>query len=738
MIGSGNKQKIIFTKLIVIISAALLSIILTQDYFFVIEPLKQLELKLIDKRFLERGPVDLGKSPDVAIVEITQDSYNQIPHPYNKWPWPRSIFAHLIKNLTDAGVKAIGIDINMPGADQFSSVNDSLMRNAIRKSGKVVVAGKVDPELENLIEEEKTNVTKINENFDNIFYDVDSSLGLVLPPPDYDGVFRRYIPYAASNTTGKLVPSFGFAILNKYYELKNTEVAVREKNFFKLGNKMIPQYDKQSVLINFYGPSGTFPHYQLIDVLDDKDFKTTDEIEYGEELNLWEDPDGLLHTNKLKDKVVIIGSTMPEDRDLFPISFAKGKQEGDNLIYGVEFHANIIQNIIRDNFLYKQSKLSEILLIFVLSSLSFFATSSLRRIKLKIGLLIELINFVLVAAGIFVLYKISVYFFINNHLVIALVGPFVAIVLGFFSSTAYHFISERQQNILIKGMFSQYVSKSVVNELIANPNKLQLGGEKKNLTILFSDIAGFTTFAEKKQPEELVSFINEFLNEMSDIIIENEGTLDKYLGDAVMAFWGAPLEIKNHAEKACMTALQMQNKLAQLRERWMKSGEAPIYIRIGINTGDVIVGNIGGAKRFDYTVLGDDVNLASRLEGANKEYGTNIMIGGATYELVKEKFYVRQLDVIKVKGKTEPTKVYELISFIGDKKAEEAIEQMDLYFQGIELYRLKSFDSAHDYFKRSFEKLNDYPSKVYMQRCEFYLQNPPPPDWNGVFEFKTK
>ena len=354
------------------------------------------------------------------------------------------------------------------------------------------------------------------------------------------------------------------------------------------------------------------------------------------------------------------------------------------------------------------------------------------------GLLIELINFVLVAVGIFVLYKISVYLFINNHLVIALVGPFVAIVLGFFSSTAYHFISERQQNILIKGMFSQYVSKSVVNELIANPNKLQLGGEKKNLSILFSDIAGFTTFAEKKQPEELVSFINEFLNDMSDIIIENEGTLDKYLGDAVMAFWGAPLEIKDHAEKACTTALQMQAKLAQLREKWMKSGEAPIYIRIGINTGDVIVGNIGGAKRFDYTVLGDDVNLASRLEGANKEYGTNIMISDATYEFVKDKFHVRELDVIKVKGKTEPTKVYELISFIGDKKAEDAIEKMDLYFQGIELYRLKSFDSAHDYFKRSFEKLGDYPSKVYMQRCEFYLQNPPPQDWNGVFEFKTK
>ncbi len=739
MTGSGSKQKIFLTKIIIVISSALLTLLITQEFFFTIDPIKQLELKLIDKRFSERGKIDIGDSSDVIIIEITQDSYDQIPPPYNKWPWPRFIFANLIDNLTEAGVKAIGIDINMPLPDQFSPQYDSLMSSAIKKSGKVVVSGKVDTQLENLIDEGKSNVRKLNEDYDNIFYSVDSSLGLVQPPADYDGVFRRYIPYAASNATGKLIPSFGFAILNKYYNLKNNEVAIREDGNFRLGNKLIPQYDRHSILINFYGPSGTFPQVQLLDILDDKEFKTIDEIETGEEINTWDSPDyGLLHSGKFKDKIVIIGSTMPEDRDLFQVSFAKGKQKGDNLLYGVEFHANIIQNVISDNFLYRQSKLSEYLLVFLLTVLVFFTTSFVRRIKLKRGMIIELLNVFFVAVLIFVLYELSIYLFINQNLVITLVSPFISIILGFFASTAYHFITERQQNVLIKGMFSTYVSKNVVNELINNPDKLKLGGEKKNLTILFSDIAGFTTFAEKKQPEELVRFINEFLSDMSEIIISNDGTLDKYLGDAVMAFWGAPIEVKDHAEKACLTALQMQERLAQIRERWIQSGETPIYIRIGINSGDVIVGNIGGVKRFDYTVLGDDVNLASRLEGANKEYATNIMIGESTYRLVKDKFHTRELDVIRVKGKSEPTKVFELISKIGDKKAEDAIEQMDLYFQGLELYRLKGFEAAHDYFKRSFEKLGDYPSKVYMHRCEFYLINPPGQNWDGVFEFKTK
>lgn len=742
---SSGKRKLIwlYKSGIFILAASILTIILTQDFLFTFSPLKELELKLIDNRFLERGKIDIKDSADVVIVEIDQESLTQFPPPYNRMPLSRSLYAKLIKNLKEIGVRAIGIDVIMSNPDTTPK-DDSLFIDAIQSYGKVVLAGKIDESRDLLIEKIGFEVTdtlgkKKFYNYENIFFTVDSSLGIVQPPPDFDYVFRRYIPFRVTGITDSRVPSFGFAIVNKVLALKNFESAKSVDGYFKLGDRNIPKFDRTSVLINFYGPSRTFNYVKMLDIIDDSEFKTKDEIEYKDEINVWEeylsDPE---LRKKIENKIVLIGSTMPEDRDLLPISFAEGKRKGDNQIYGVEFHANIIQNILWNDYLYVQSKEMEIFIIILLTILIFIATSVIRKVKIRIGILTEIINLLAVVFIVYVIYLLSIYLFINNKLVIAVVSPSLAIVLGYLSSTAYHFIKERQQNVMITGMFSQYVSKSIVNELLANPDKLKLGGEKKTLTVLFSDIAGFTTFAEKKEPEELVSFINEFLNEMTEIILRNGGTLDKYLGDAVMAFWGAPVEVDDHAYKACLTALQMQDKLAELRDKWSKAGEPLIHIRIGINSGEVIVGNIGGVKRFDYTVLGDDVNLASRLEGANKEYGTNIMISDSAYQFVEEKVLVRELDVIRVKGKSQPTKVYELISLSGDPKAIDAIYQMHEYFQGLELYRYKSFEAAMDYFKRCSEKLGDYPSKVYLNRCQYYLQNPPADDWDGVFEFKTK
>ncbi len=733
------KVKDLFPKILVILSAALLIILLTQDYLFTIAPLKELELNLIDARFQRRGKIDIADSSKVIIVEISQESYDQIPPPYNKWPWPRFIFAKLIENLSRAGVKAIGIDIDMPGPDQFSPKNDSLLMQAIRKSGKVVVAGKVDDVKEKMFEERITFVKKITENFDNIFFAADSSVGIVRVSPDYDGVYRRYLPYIKSHMANRLVPSFAFALLNKYYSLNPNYTAIREGNCFNFNGNMIPQFDRYSMLVNFYGASGTFPRIKLIDVLDDKNFKTIDEINLGVSINTWDDPEiGLLHSGIFKDKIAIIGSTMPEDRDLLPISFSQGKQKGDNQIYGVEFHANVIQNILNGNYLSAQSKGSELLIILFLTAISFYISSLLRKIKFHFGWLVEVLNVAFIVLAVFIIYEASVFLFIYEKLVITLVSFSLSVIIGYFSSTAYHFIRERQQNVLIKGMFSQYVSKNVVNELLSNPEKVRLGGEKKNITILFSDIAGFTTFSENKQPEELVSFINEYLNEMTDIILDNEGTLDKYLGDSIMAFWGAPLEIKDHAYKACVAAIRMQDKLYQLSEKWINRGESLFSVRIGINSGDAIVGNIGGTKRFDYTVMGDNVNLASRLEGANKEYGTSTMISDYTYELVKERIIARELDLIRVKGKTKPTIVYELIGLNGDLKAEQSEKQLSNYSKALGNYRTKEFEKALLLFEKSFEQTGDNPSKVYIDRCQLYLQNPPDKTWDGVFEMKTK
>lgn len=734
--GKSNKKD--FSKFYLIILAFILSITLTQEFIFTISPLKKLELKFIDSRFSERGEVNIRDSSKVIILEITQESYDQIPQPYNQWPWARSIYVKVIENLTEAGVKAIGIDINMLGPDQFSPQNDSLMRAAIKRSGKVVLAGKIDEVLERSIDERNTLIQNQKINFSNIFYDADSSIGIVQLPPDYDGVFRRYLPYVFTSSINKNIPSFGAAVLNKYYNLNHDYTAQRKDGYFDYNGTKIPMFDNYTYLINYYGPSSTFPKIKFIDVLDDKDFLTTDEIELDVELNTWDMEDGLLQSEIFKDKVVLIGSTMPEDRDLFPTSFAKGDLEGDNLIYGVEIHANAINNVLNRDFLSKQSKLTEIIEIIFLVFIIFFITDVIRRLKLKNNSLLELVNLIIVSLSIFLLYEISIYFFITHKLIISIIAPAVSILISYFASTAYHFIKERQQNVLIKGMFSTYVSKDVVNELLNNPDKLKLGGEKKNVTILFSDIAGFTTFSEGKQPEELVLFINEYLNEMTDIVLKNKGTLDKYLGDAIMAFWGAPLEVEDHAYKACLAALEMQKSTNEISKRWISAGEQPLKIRIGINSGEVIVGNMGGVKRFDYTVMGDNVNLASRLEGANKQYNSKIMIGESTYESIKDKFFARELDLIKVKGKVKPTKVFELIG-LKEEFTNASIEKLlENYSSALKMYKLREFEQAKTLFDSVNREFNDETSKIYSERCESFMITPPDENWDGVFELKTK
>jgi adenylate cyclase len=278
-----------------------------------------------------------------------------------------------------------------------------------------------------------------------------------------------------------------------------------------------------------------------------------------------------------------------------------------------------------------------------------------------------------------------------------------------------------------------------VNELIAHPEKMRLGGERRELTVLFSDIAGFTTFSEKLPPEELVLVLNEYLSAMTEIVFNNDGTLDKYEGDAVMAFWGAPIELDNNALHACTAALEMQEKLVHIREKWSAEGKPNVQVRIGLNTGEMVVGNMGGTGKFDYTVIGDSVNLGSRLEGANKQYGTYIMASERTQELVKERFVFRELDLLVVKGKTKPIKVFELIGRKNDSVSPKKISAIEQYTIGLNLYRQKKFSEAIEKFNEALSiEPDDQPSRLYIERSQLYLTNPPPEEWNGVFILKTK
>lgn len=315
--------------------------------------------------------------------------------------------------------------------------------------------------------------------------------------------------------------------------------------------------------------------------------------------------------------------------------------------------------------------------------------------------------------------------------------PLTSTILVFISIVAVYYRTEEKSRKWITSVFGKYVSPIVIDNLIKNPDSLNLGGEKRNITIFFSDIRGFTSISERLDPEELVSLLNGYLTEMTSIIINNQGLVDKYMGDAIMAFWGAPLDQPNHAEMACLSSLEMINKLKELQNKWKKEGILSLDIGIGLNSGNAVVGNMGSSSRFDYTAMGDNVNLASRMEGLNKIYDTKIIITEKTYKNVKDKFETRKLDVVRVKGKKKPILIYELLSQKNgiDKKQKDFI---NLYEAGLELYLNKNWKSAIKYFQKALKIINDNASNIFINRCNELIKNPPSKDWDGVWEMKTK
>jgi adenylate cyclase len=722
-------RRTLLAKLSLAIAAALLVIVVTQESILKLGIIQRLELASIDYRFESRGTnPGLKDSTHVVIVEISEESFKSLPE---RWPWPRSYYARLLRNLHRAGARVVGLDLIFGGDDVYGPANDDSLRSAIRETGIAVLAGKTD-----VTSSVYTMITS-TEDFGNIFFNVDSVLGLVNIRNDADGVYRRYTPFWDTNT-GLRVPTFSFAILNTYFGFTTLTPAENFSDEFLFADRTIPKYDPTSFLINFYGPSGTFRHIKAADVIDDDTFTTNEEAETGQEINTFSDPDfGYLVDSTFAGKIVIVGSTVPEDHDLFPVAFAGGRQQGDNLMYGVEVHANVIESILRDEFLRKQSALSEILLVIFLTVLTFLVTSSLKSSRTRHHVLVELNGFLFAVAEIFIIGFAALFLFQRSHFLLTVISPILAVIAGYVTSTAYHFVVERKQRMLIKTMFSTYVNPSVVEELISNPEKLALGGERRELTVLFTDIEGFTTISEGMSPEELVGLLNEFLSEMTAIVFRNHGTLDKYEGDAVMAFWGAPIHQDDHALRACRSAIEMQEAMAELRSRWKDRNRPTLRIRIGINTGEMVVGNMGGTGRFDYTVIGDSVNIASRLEGANKVYGTGVLVSERTYELVRDHLTGRELDLITVKGRSEPLRIYELCR-PGTGDADEG-GFLQSYHAALSLYRERRWTEA----QAAFEALllhspDDGPSRLHAERSALYAVHPPPEHWDGVFLMTTK
>ena len=315
----------------------------------------------------------------------------------------------------------------------------------------------------------------------------------------------------------------------------------------------------------------------------------------------------------------------------------------------------MVDNILRGDFIYR----TETSVLFLIFLFAIVLGITIPRLGAKAGAALFVVFFTGYLSAVY-------YLFAAKGIWFNLVYPASALFFGYTSQTAYRFLTEERRARDIRKMFSSYVSKRIVDELIRDPSKAKLGGERKEITVLFSDIRGFTSFSEKHQPEEVVSLLNEYLGAMTEIVFEHEGTLDKFVGDAIMALWGAPVGQPDHAERACRCALDMIKKLKELQEKWTAEGKYAIDIGIGINTGDMVVGNMGAeGKKMDYTVIGDNVNLGARLEGLTRQYNNHIIISEFTYEQVKQVVQVNELGSVTVKVKQKPVVIYDLVGVKG-------------------------------------------------------------------------
>jgi adenylate cyclase len=396
---------------------------------------------------------------------------------------------------------------------------------------------------------------------------------------------------------------------------------------------------------------------------------------------------------------------------------------------GVEIHANIVQQIITGKDLKVAPDWLTILTIFLVAI-------GLAFVVLNTSLLVTSI----IAGGTFVMYTFIAIFTFNAGLILNIIYVPATIIMTYLATMMYFYVSERKSRRKVLGAFEKYVSKDVIKHILEHPDRLKLGGEKRVITVFFSDIRGFTTISEKLTPEQLVHLLNEYLTEMTSIILQTNGVVDKYMGDAIMAFWNAPLNQPQHAVRACDASLMMEKKLKEMQNIWAARGVPPLEIGIGLNTGPAVVGNMGSYDRFDYTAMGDTVNLGSRLEGLNKPYGTRIIISETTREkIAKKPFVVRKLDKVRVKGKKEPITIYELLCR-KDAARPALLDAVKHFEKGLEHYFKQRWDDAVVEFSKSdkLRKGGDAPSAAFIERCAVLKKNSPGKDWDGVWVMKTK
>jgi len=714
--------------------------------FYQIGFITQVENIIYDTRL--RLTMPGGVDDRVVILDIDEKSLQEVA----RWPWPRDVMARVMNKLfDDYKLGILGFDVVFAESDYSSGIkaldelaqkelkqvagfaelyeklrpgldNDGLFAQAIK--GRNVVLGyylnsEKDAKRIAAIPEPvlpKGTFTGRNIGFTNWvgyggnlaeFQKAATNAGHFNPFVDFDGVVRR-VPMLAE-FEGQYYEALSLAVVRALLGFPKVEPGYPPERFLskgyggmewiKIGPLSVPVDDSASALIPYRGGKFSFPYISLADVLS-----------------------GKVDKKRLEGKIALVGTTAPGLLDLRSTPV-------DAVYPGVEIHANLIAGMLDKSIKQKPPYIlgAEVILLLVGGV----------ALAMLIPMLSPLYASIATALGALLIAGLNLLIWTQADMVLPLAASLLMTATLYVMNMAYGYFVEARSKRQFTELFGQYVPPELVDKMAADPEKYSMEGKSEDLTVLFSDIVGFTSISESLEPKDLASFINEYLTAMSLIIRNNRGTLDKYIGDAIMAFWGAPVEDKEHAKQGLLAALGMQSELSKINERVKAKGWPDIRIGIGVNSGVMSVGDMGSKVRRAYTVMGDPVNLGSRLEGLTREYGVGIIASEATRDRVTG-FVFRELDRVKVKGKDEPVAIFEVVGLEGevDKKL---LDEIKLWNQCLKHYRSQDWDQAEVTLLNLQRMSPERPLyQMYGETISNFRKNPPGPGWDGVRKFTTK
>ena len=739
--------------------------------------IENVEARSLDARFSLRGT--RAHDENIVIVGLEETTLQKV----GAFPIPRNAYAKMVDQLTKDGAKLIVFDFNFPLPEKNSAIdalkaleasvkdranpevvrkireiegtsdNDKILADSVKRAGNVILGhifldaersksvdvsgadeyftalsrhpinqivalGGISPiqvweqVTADAGEYDDLNASGVYANL-GILAERARSFGFFNETSDADGTFRRsplLISYAHGRYDAQLYPSLDFEAVRHYKDISEQDIVAyithNGVDHITLGpHNLTPGHDG-TVLVNYAGHYKTYKHYPMVDVIE-----------------------GHFPPGTFKNKLVVFGATAVAVGDLRNTPFH------DADFMGVEIHANVIDNILHSaesgrGFIKRGYREEAIDLFFILIfglGLGYWFSRT-KPLTATLGLLPALC-----------LFSFVVYFaFARYSMWLSFVIPAGTLVANYATIISFRMIFEEREKRKVRRTFERYVSPGVIALMEKDPKKyFKTGGESKELTVMFSDIRSFTTISEGLTPDELVRLLNEYLGEMTDILFRRWGTLDKYIGDAIMGFWGSPFPQDDHAIRSCACALDMRARLRELNIRWESEGRKPLAVGVGINTGQVNVGNMGSTKRFSWTVMGDNVNLASRLEGITKEYHVQCVVSESTYRAAKDHYVFREIDRIRVKGKTLPVTIYELLDW--PRNEELYTERIVRFSEALTAYRRQQWDEAIDLFSKIKAKFpDDGPAQTFIQRSHELMEAPPEPDWDGVYAMKSK